>query len=82
MKTGLKNGLTEKQLNQLISISGQNQPGLNNRLVCDEIAFVVLMRICRDYCYAMRLYENSKEVAEKALIEKLERFRIKYVEAV
>jgi hypothetical protein len=48
----------------------------------DEIAFIVLMRICRDYANPYAYPLMTGEVRDKWLIEKLQRFRIKYFEKV
>lgn len=54
-------GLTTKQTLQLLRIAENTQQGIG----LDELAFITLMRICRDYAspeiYHVRPYAESQE---------------------
>ncbi len=69
-------GLTDKQILQLLTIAKNTQRGVG----LDELAFVSLMRICRDYvdrgCYpAIR-----GEQRDRWFMDRLNKYRIRFFE--
>lgn len=68
--------LTAKQIGQLLAISKNTQQGMG----LDEIAFITLMRICRDYVDQSR-YPVVPD-REKWMIERLNKFRIRFFEKI
>lgn len=68
--------LTAKQIGQLLEIAKNTQQGMG----IDEIAFITLMRICRDYVDPSR-YPFVPD-REKWMIERLNKFRIRFFEKI
>ena len=70
--------LTTKQRLQLFRITEDVQ-----RSVClDELAIITLMRICRDYVDRGRYPTIAGEPRKKWLIERLDKFRIRFFEKI
>lgn len=70
------NELTVKQTLQLYNIARNTQQGMG----LDELAFITLMRICRDYVDPSR-YPVVPD-REKWMIERLNKFRIRFFEKI
>lgn len=68
--------LTVKQTLQLYNIARNTQQGMG----LDELAFITLMRICRDYVDPSR-YPVVPD-REKWMIERLNKFRIRFFEKI
>ncbi|WP_300258057.1 hypothetical protein [uncultured Alistipes sp.] len=68
--------LTVKQTLQLYNIARNTQQGMG----LGEIAFITLMRICRDYVDPSR-YPVVPD-REKWMIERLNKFRIRFFEKI
>lgn len=68
--------LTAKQTLQLYNIARNTQQGMG----LDELAFITLMRICRDYVDPSR-YPVVPD-REKWMIERLNKFRIRFFERI
>lgn len=64
--------LTEKQVGQLYKIAANTQQGIG----LDEVAFVTLMRICRDYVDHRR-YPGVID-RDKWFADRLKKFRIRF----
>lgn len=71
-------GLTNKQRYQLLKIADNVQMGTGSP-VGDEIAFVTLMRICRDYVTRQSCLRGADE---ERLYKRLEAFRIRFYEKI
>lgn len=72
-------GLTDKQRYQLLKIADNVQMGTGSP-VGDQIAFVTLMRICRDY--ADKTAGPCVVNREDWLIERLKKFRTRFYEKI
>ena len=75
-----QNRLTDKQAKQLERLANDTE-----RLCIpndDEAAFIVLMRICRDYLNSAEFPFIKGDDRDEWLIEKLKRYRIKFFEKV
>lgn len=72
-------GLTNKQRYQLLKIADNVQMGTGSP-VGDEIAFVTLMRICRDYVTRQSCLRGADE--KEWLYKRLEAFRIRFYEKI
>ena len=70
--------LSSKQIGQLLTIVQSTQPATG----LDEIAFITLMRICRDYVDIKRYPLIKDEKREKWFIERLNKFRIRFFEKI
>lgn len=70
-------GLTTKQKLQLLEIA-DNMPKSIFYKPGDEIAFITLMRICRDY--ATSIAEEPQR--DKLLIDRLKKYRIRFYEKI
>ena len=70
--------LTSKQEQQLFAIARNTQQGIG----LDELAFITLMRICRDYVDQSRYPAITGDRREKWLIDRLNKFRIRFFEAI
>lgn len=68
--------LTVKQTLQLYNIARNTQQGMG----LDELAFITLMRICRDYVDPSRYPVVPNR--EKWMIERLNKFRIRFFEKI
>lgn len=79
MKRNQKNVLTFKQREQLFELANNVQSLYSTD---DSVAFVVLMRICRDYVskYSFPLI-NGKD-RDEWLLERLKNYRIKYIDSI
>lgn len=76
-------GLTHKQRSQLLKISEDVQGEILQPVTgeCEEsIAFVQLMRICRDY--TVYGAHGGRYRNEKALLERLNKFNIRFYENI
>lgn len=71
-------GLTDKQRYQLLKIADRVQMGTGSP-VGDQIAFVTLMRICRDYVIRQSCL---READKERLYKRLEAFRIRFYEKI
>lgn len=71
-------GLTIKQTGQLFRIAADTQQctGL------DELAFVTLMRICRDYVHPNLYTAIPDEDRDKWLMRRLKKFRIRFFDKI
>ena len=74
-------GLTPKQIVQLINIAGniQNQ---TSTPVFDEVAFVTLMRICRDYVTPGLYPAIPDDERDKWFMDRLNKFRVRFFEKI
>ena len=70
-------GLTTKQKLQLLEIADNMQKSIFYK-PGDEIAFITLMRICRDY--ATSIAEEPQR--DKLLIDSLKKYRIRFYEKI
>lgn len=67
-------GLTTKQTLQLLRIAENTQQGIG----LDELAFITLMRICRDYA-SPEIYPHIRGEERNTWLEKrLGKFRIRF----
>ena len=67
--------LTGKQIGQLLAIAQDTQ-----KTGLDEVAFITLMRICRDYVDPSRY--TAVIDREKWFIDRLNKFRIRFFEKI
>lgn len=72
--------LSSKQTLQLLAIAQDAQR--DTALDLDEVAFVTLMRICRDYVDIKRYPLIKDEKREKWFIDRLNKFRIRFFEKI
>jgi hypothetical protein len=84
-KTGRKEGvvmnsLSYKQEMQLINIANSVQ--MRSTPVGDDVAFVALMRICRDYVNNGNYPLMQGEKRDKWLIERLKNYRIRFFDRI
>ena len=70
-------GLTTKQKLQLLEIADNMQKSIFYK-PGDEIAFITLMRICRDYDTSIA----EEPQRDKLLIDRLKKFRIRFYEKI
>lgn len=70
--------LTEKQVGQLYKIAANTQQGIG----LDEVAFVTLMRICRDYVNPNLYTSIPDEERDKWFADRLKKFRIRFFEKI
>jgi hypothetical protein len=72
--------LTYKQRQQLIDIADNtNRMAIPNN---DEVAFVTLMRICRDYATPGVRPMMDGESRERWLIERLNKYKIRFFDKI
>ena len=67
-------GLTDKQFSQLWTIAQNTQKSIG----LDELAFITLMRICRDYVDRSIYPTISGEQRDKWFLERLDKFRVRF----
>ena len=70
------NGLTDKQFLQLLTIAKNTQRGVG----LDELAFVSLMRICRDYVDRVHCPALTGERRDRWFMDRLNKYRIRFFE--
>lgn len=78
MKNTVTRCLTAKQAAQLYRIAADTQQGTG----LDELAFVTLMRICRDYVNPNLYTAIPDEERDKWFEERLKKFRIRFFEKI
>ncbi|WP_302385701.1 hypothetical protein [uncultured Alistipes sp.] len=78
MKNTVTRCLTAKQAAQLYRIAADTQQGTG----LDELAFVTLMRICRDYVNPNLYTAIPDEDRDKWFADRLKKFRIRFFEKI
>ena len=73
--------LSSKQKSQLHSIA-KNTELMINQPISDDVAFVVLMRICRDYVNPYTHPFLTNECRDKWLIERLQKYQIRFFQKI
>lgn len=71
-------GLTTKQVLQLLRIAQNVQRGTG----LDEVAFVTLMRICRDYVTPGLYPAIPGDERDKWFMDRLNKFRVRFFEKI
>ena len=72
--------LTNKQFQQLVNIAKSTES--QTRQTDESAAFVVLMRICRDYADPYSYPLLTGESRNKWLIERLQKYQVKFFEKI
>ena len=72
--------LTEKQFLQLVNIAKSTES--QTRQTDESTAFVVLMRICRDYADPRSYPLLDGEARDKWLIKRLQKYQTKFFEKI
>ncbi|MCD7971371.1 MAG: hypothetical protein LUG18_01715 [Candidatus Azobacteroides sp.] len=74
-----RNTMTSKQCQQLTNLVEKYQPF---HAPDNQLAFVVLMRICRDYCDPSIYPMMDEEQREQYFLERLKKYKIKFFEKI